>query len=726
MSDRVLQSYQDRDDIPVKSTKQRQSIWMSHWTRASCRKANEAPKQLGHDPPEVGNGNKYHSLLSGPEMETGSSKFVTGLGEVNKGKRINVMNDNLTMSPKRLRNEMFEGQSSFAMFKPSQDRESVLFLENVVSSGNREGVLKSRIGANSEYDVSLGRNEDHLPSIPAQALPEVEIHERKSQFQAEDLNLVPEQRVKSNSLLERSSRVVSAHVQDDFVRSTSDIVPYEFEVGRSPIQPFFSRLDHINESGSTSLVHEKKMNKNAGLLFRDPSTSNNQLRESFHLMPNRSGFEFLPRQISTRGDSQLEKLYNGSYALPTLPSVHDGETMRIRTTIDSIEEFSRGPPTYTQTTHRFFIKKKTDVNLPDGAQMFRESAISTEIKGKMVTELLAISPDFGFDIKQGVKLLPLDSSTGSEGKESTGNFRTSAVVKENDSLAEGKENTKNASTSAVNEESDSSAETDTMGMDAFCENHLSGVASLQSDKDINEGQKLPASQAGMPSVRQETKGRQMNTELPDINQELTVLPGLARSPDNMETSTSRTQSLDAECFLPHAEHSTNSKSSDCPDTPVRLDPCSRWFKRLKASVSKVEEASSHQKFSKLFNKMLRHSKTSSEPKTSESDGKLSMSDQTAELLRNAESYSTDPARKIQEITLSHVWVQRWFHNPSASPKKNPGAVAVSKPESSEAALDFQKKQFPSTAAMALMGKAMNGFCPCEYRKSGSSVVWNTK
>jgi hypothetical protein len=28
--------------------------------------------------------------------------------------------------------------------------------------------------------------------------------------------------------------------------------------------------------------------------------------------------------------------------------------------------------------------------------------------------------------------------------------------------------------------------------------------------------------------------------------------------------------------------------------------------------------------------------------------------------------------------------------------------------------------------MALMGKAMNGFCPCEFRKSGSSVVWNTK
>ncbi|KAF9684378.1 hypothetical protein SADUNF_Sadunf04G0112100 [Salix dunnii] len=708
MSDRVLQSYQDRDDIPVKSTKQCQSIWMSHWTHTSCRKANEAPNQLGDDPPEVSNGNKYHSLLSGPEMETGSSNFFMGLGEVNKGKRISVMNDNLTMSSKRLRNEMFDGQSSFAMFKPSQDRESVLYLKNVESSGNREGVLKSRIGTGYEYDVSLGRNEDH----PAQAHPEVEIEKRESQFQAEDLNLVPEQRVKSNSLLERSSRVVSAHV-----------VP--FEVERAPIEPFFSRSDHIKEPGSTSLAHEKKMNKNAGLLFRDPSTSNNEFfGKSFQMMPNRSDFELLPRQISTRDDSQLEKLYHGSYALPILPSSHDGVTLRIRTTIDSQEEFSSGPPIHTQTTHRFFFKKKTDVNLPDSAQMFRESAISTEFKGKMVTKLLEISPDFGFHVKQGVKLLPLDSSTGSEGKESTGNVKNSAVIKENDSLPEGKENTENANTSAVNEESDSSAETDTMDMDAFCENHLSGVASLQSDKGINEGLKFPASQAGMPSVRHETKGRQTNTKLPNINEDLPVLPGVARSPDDMERSSSRTQSLDAECFLPHTEHSTNSKFSDCPDASVRLDPCSRWFMRLKGSTSKVEEASSHQNFSKFFNKIQRHGKTSSEPKTSKSDGKES--DQIAELPRKVESYSIYSEKKRQEITLSHVWVQRWFHNPSATLKMKPEAAVVSEPESSEAALDFQKKQFPSIAAMALMGKTMNGFCPCEFRRSGSAVVWNTK
>ncbi|CAK7329673.1 unnamed protein product [Dovyalis caffra] len=707
MSGHMVQSYQDRDEIPDKSMKQYQSIWMSHWTHASCRKVNEVPNRLGDESGEVSNGNKHHQLLSGMERETGGSKFVTGLGEVKKGKGINFMKDNHIMSSKKFRNEILEGQSSFQMFKPSQDRESVLSLKNVGSSSNCEGVLKSQICTNSGYDVSLGRTEDHLSSMPGQALPEMEFQKRKSQFQAEDINLAPEQQFKSNSLLERSNMVVLTPIGDDFVRLTPDIVPYEFEGGRTPIQSFFSRLDHINEPGSTSLVHEKKTKKNAGILICDPSTSNNQPRDlfgkSFQILPNRSDFELFPRQISPRDYSKLEKLYHGSYALPRQPSAHDVETTRICTTIDSIEEFSRGPPEYTQTTHRFFIAKKTDLNLPDGAQMFKESAISTEFKGKMVTELLTLAPDFGFHGKQGAKLQHLDSSTESEGKENSKNVKTTAVVEEKDSSAEGKENTGNVKTSAINEENDSSAETDTMDMDAFCENHLSGVASLQAYKDINEGQKSPASHAGMPSVRQETKGRQMNTELPDMNQELPVLPGAARSPDDMETSTSRTQSLDAECFLPHADHLTNSKSSYCPDVPSSLDPCSRWVKRLKPSASdpfgygtkssKVEEASCHRKFNKLFNKMPRYSKTSSEPKKSKSCHREQMvTDQTSELPRKAESYSTESARK----------------------------------RSSEAVLDFQKKHFPSVAAMALMGKAMNGFRSCEFRKRGSSVVWNTK
>ncbi|KAJ6346018.1 hypothetical protein OIU78_008630 [Salix suchowensis] len=664
--------------------KQYQSDWMSHWTHTGCRKANEAPKRLGDDSGEVSDGRKHHQSLSGPEMEKRRSKFARLLGEVNDGKGIDFMKDNRTTSPKKLRNEVFEGQSSLPMFKPYQDRDSVLSLKN---------------------GVSLGRTADYYSLMPGQAPPELEIQKRKPQFQAEDTNLAPEQQVKSNSLLERFSKSVSTPIEDDFVRSTAVIVPCEFEGRRAPIQSFSSGLDHINEPGCTSLVHEKKMNRNNGLLSCDPSTSNIQLRDffgkSFQTVPNHSDFELFSRQISPRDNSKLEKLYHGTYALPSLPSVHD---------VDSIEEFSRGPPKFTQTTHRFFITKKTDVNLPDGAQIFRGSATSTEFKGKMVSGLLALSPDFGFHVKQGVQIQPLGSTT-----ESTENVKTSAVIEENDS----------------------SAETDAMDIHAFCENHLSGVASLQSDKDINEGQKSPASQAGLTPVRQETNCRQMNTELPDIKQELPVLTGVAMSPDDMEASTSRTQSLDVECFLPRPEHSINSKSSDCHDAPSRLDPYSRWVKRLKPSASdsfgygtkslKVEEASSHRKINKLFSKTPRHRKNISEPKKSKSCGtEQAVTDQTAESPRNAESISTDLARKSQEITLSHAWVRRWCHNPSASPKKKPEAVVVSEPECSEATLDLQKKQFPSIAAMALMGKAMNGFRSCEFRKQGSSVVWNTR
>ncbi|XP_034927589.1 uncharacterized protein [Populus alba] len=700
--------------------KQSQSVWMSHWTHTSCRKANEAPKRLGDDSGEVSDGRKHHQSLSGPEMERCSSEFVGGFGDLNKGKGIDFMKDNRTMISKKLRNEVFEGQSSFPVFKPSQDRDSVLSLKN---------------------GVSLGRTADYISLMPGQAPPDVEIQKRKPHFQTEDINLAPEKRVKSNSLLERSSRVVSTPIQDDFVRSTAVTVPCEFEGRRAPIQSFFYGLDHINEPGCASLVHKKKMNKNDGLLFCDPSTSNNQLRDffgkSFQTVPNHSDFELFSSQISPRDNIKLENFYHGSYALPSLPSVHDVETMRMRATIDSREEFSRDPPKFTQTTHRFFITKKNDVNLPDGAQMFRESATSTEFKGKMVTELLALSPDFGFHVKQGEQMQPLGSSTESEGKENNGNVKASAVVEENDSSADRIENTENVMTSAVDEENDSSAETDAMDIHAFFENHISGVASLQSHKEISEGQKSPPSQAGVPPVRQETKGTQMNTELPDIKQELPVLPGVARSPDDMETSTSRTQSLDVECFLPHPEHSTNSKSSDCHNAPSRLDPYSRWVKRLKPSASdsfgygtkssEVEEASSRRKFSKLISKMPRHRKSISEPKKSKSCGKeQAVTDQTAESPRNAKSYSTDSARKSQEITLSHAWVQRWCHKPSACPKKKPKAVVVSEPECSVATLDFQNKQFASIAAMALMGKAMNGFRPCEFRKRGSSVIWNTR
>ncbi|KAI4298330.1 hypothetical protein L6164_031903 [Bauhinia variegata] len=54
-------------------------------------------------------------------------------------------------------------------------------------------------------------------------------------------------------------------------------------------------------------------------------------------------------------------------------------------------------------------------------------------------------------------------------------------------------------------------------------------------------------------------------------------------------------------------------------------------------------------------------------------------------------------------------------------------MEISEPKSSNAVREkFQKKEFPSIAAMALMGKAMGSLHACEFRKKGAVVVWNTR
>jgi hypothetical protein len=242
---------------------------------------------------------------------------------------------------------------------------------------------------------------------------------------------------------------------------------------------------------------------------------------------------------------------------------------------------------------------------------------------------------------------------------------------------------------------------------------------------------LPPSQATDASAREEMGGRLLNRELCDMNQALPAFP----SPVGCgETSTSRTQSLDAEHLLSHAEQAIIPKPNGCPDDLLGPEPSSRWVKRLKLSgsdfahgtkSSKMGQGSSHEKVNKFFSKFLRCGITSSEPTEGRSHGKEQMEDQKPMLLRNDKSSSIESVKKSQCVTLSHPWIRRWCHNQTASPRKNPEAVVVREPQSSKAA-EFQKKQFPSIAAMALMGKSMCGFHPCEFRKEGSFVAWNTK
>lgn len=101
-------------------------------------------------------------------------------------------------------------------------------------------------------------------------------------------------------------------------------------------------------------------------------------------------------------------------------------------------------------------------------------------------------------------------------------------------------------------------------------------------------------------------------------------------------------------------------------------------------------------------------------------------DQIVESTRNGGSSSLVATNKNRSMP-GCSWIQRWCQNSTAPPPSNPEPLVICEPHRLKIGQDeLAKKQFPSIAAMALMGKAMNGIRSCEFKKRGSIVVWNTK
>lgn len=209
---------------------------------------------------------------------------------------------------------------------------------------------------------------------------------------------------------------------------------------------------------------------------------------------------------------------------------------------------------------------------------------------------------------------------------------------------------------------------------------------------------------------------------------------------------SKTQSLDAAFLLPDADGHM-ATSSKVRSSQSRPDPGSRWVKRLKVSTSEsflahgtktsnMEEAtSSPKKFKPISGKTLKRTMTGLEPSIGykSCEKKQVLLDRNEQLvMKDGGSSSTSESRgKSRNELLSNSWIRRWCHNHSHSEKKPEGgeeaAFVFCEPQSLKASLDeIQKNKFPSMAAMALMGKAMNGFRPCEFRKRGTFMVWNSK
>ncbi|KAL6963849.1 hypothetical protein U1Q18_034855 [Sarracenia purpurea var. burkii] len=705
MSDSVVRSYHDGDGRSGQSMHSYQSVKMAHSTQTSYRAAPHVHNCMSlhlennNDP----NSNKPQ-LLSELEIESDISPSAKAITEAPEAGTVRMMGRRLTSSKNTI-NEVSDCQP-FPMFRLCQNisRES-----------------QHQIKCNIEYKAH--RTVSYFPPVLSVVPPATENSPRKCR--PEGVSQIPEELVNSPKIV-GDGRVALTGSSRDNVAGPTQMVPCRLNRGKSPMSSSFmnsreelhqlssvfttkEQVSNINfttlgnehvsyQDRSALLVCENKLDNrsssvnsgtsflrksNACQLLQDPFAGMYQLptlvEERCQKMQSYSGTGFCSNLPEA---TKSERLYRGCNSLQKIAdSVHDVDTMRI-CTMNPVEGLSGDPGSFSQTTHSFLFMKKTDVNPSEEKQKFRESKLSAKLKGKMFGEL-SLSPPMG-QYRQRSKFQPLDISAQSDFKDNVEGVQTPDFHLKNES----------------------SAETDAMDMDAFKEqSYLSGANSFPSNKDVLVD-KNPLSQSIIAS-------------LPDINKEIPVL-----QMDNTEPSTSKTQSLDAENLLSLTELPSKTKSSHSLDVSPRIEPSGRWLKRLKLSVSdslalntkssNMGEALSPQKANKLFSRIM----NSDEKKTH---------DQTSIVLRNGGPSSEESPKKGRDILLSHPWIQRWCHNRPMTHLKKPKAAVVCEPESTKVEFnELQNKQFPSVAAMALMGKAMRGFQHCEFQKRDSFVVWSTK
>ncbi|XP_061353081.1 uncharacterized protein LOC133297870 [Gastrolobium bilobum] len=715
--DIAAQACHDGERVHAQAMHGYQSAWMAHWMHTSYKSATPACNRVTIDcelkEVKEDTGADQHGSLGADQKS--KSMHAGAFGEEARAARVNFSNEADTGISKKVSSD----PNSFPVFDLSRKLDGRLSLQREENSVYHGEDVKSETEACSGDDkVSLNRAGNHLPSRSAHAPPKSETLVRECK------------------LLSEGTLAVPTSLWNDFVKSASDIVPNGRDKGKT-LMPQFKPLPlDIYQSShnlasqecfastkyhsySSLLIREKKISSllldpqrssfsrwmQGGIahLPHDPIAGSDGLyfvRGQDHKIQNYTANPNITNHTASLESIKPQNFYGGSSLVKPVPcSVHDVETKKIYTCIDSVEESSRGHPKISETTQQFLMSRKSDVNLSDRGQFFEGSIAPNKYKGN--AEILDFSLPMSDCALDGLKLEALGSSIKSEGKENVQDFKSPTSLK-----------------------NESSAETDTMDINALHENHLFGNVSLQTNKCSKDSQNSLTSQVGKTSAREKTIAKSVNTAVPDINQEPHELLTPESPVVDWENSTSRTHSLNVE-HLSIADEQARSKSGN---SSLGSDPDSRWVKRLKLCTlgsahgtrsAKLGESSSHEKVNNIFSKIMKGSTTSLEPKiVYHAEGEM-VPDLPATVLTNGKSSVTE-AKKTVEITLSHPWIQRWSHNRAASSHKRHELVELREPKSSNTVLleAFQKKQFPSIAAMALMGKALNNINPSELMKKG--------
>lgn len=443
MSDNVAQSCNGGEGVSKQAVHSQRSVWMAHWMSSTTSCKPSAKQACGRLSISV-ESRQDDQVAAKQQQQHNDSERGKGLSEMAETRRVKVLDESVIAGSERLR-------SPFPMFNLLQRKG-----DGVESSSHTERDRGNRL-------VSLRGSE-----------------------RPEGVSEYPEEErlVESNSLA-----ITSKSFKEDFMASSSKTVPYGFSLGNTAVrstckQVETSRSNSVLESGerttnavyhssSVCLVNEKAVNDLFGksrnpfvrpnelaLWPHNPSTSRSQQPEfvskQCHKTQDHTGMELFPRKNSPIEVTKSEKLYRECFSVPSLPcSEHDMEATRHCTTVDSMEESSRGLERFS-TTHNFLVTKRTAFDLSKGGHMLKESKVSAKMKEKASPELFRIDRRIGFPIRTGVKLKLLGSSTASDEVKEAGELQALSV------------NLKN----------ESSAETNTMDLDTFWKNHVSGIYTL--------------------------------------------------------------------------------------------------------------------------------------------------------------------------------------------------------------------------------------------------------
>jgi len=269
----------------------------------------------------------------------------------------------------------------------------------------------------------------------------------------------------------------------------------------------------------------------------------------------------------------------------------------------------------------------------------------------------------------------------------------------------------------------SSAKTETLYSDTLIPSKSSaGIASLSAQKDYGCPDEAKSVQLVTPSQRGDSRyskddGFHNVNENHDVSSKATIASKQSCMP--------KTRITNLDLILSQMSRMRNQISSGIVQPPIGAEPSDRWLKRLQLDISdpdipgskrpKIGDSPPLGQTNFLFGMALPCNKIDSGMigRAKEDQGL----DEGNNELQDKQGRSPVPAKSMTS------WIGRWCQGGTAVFHEDPcqGRQATKHGQPSEEL----EGQFPSIAAMAMMGRVMNKLRPCEHQKKGPTVVWKT-